>query len=297
MKRDERRKASGRKSDTRERRPYKGDTRRAERRNQPRERRESINNKYEDTSAYDDGLQLEGRNPVLEALNHDKPIDKLFVKKGEIEGTLKVIVAKAREKGILVQEVDREKMAAMSRSNNNQGVIAFCPAHEYCDVADILKIAKNKGEDPFIVICDEITDPHNLGAIIRTADACGAHGVIIPKRRAVGLSAIVSKTSAGAVEFVPVARVTNLARTVEELKKENIWIACADMGGREYFKADLTGGIALVVGNEGSGVSELLKKKCDLTVGIPMYGKISSLNASVSAGLIMYEVVRQRKFK
>lgn len=185
----------------------------------------------------------------------------------------------------------------MSRSNNNQGVIAFCPAHEYCEVSDILEIARKKGEDPFIIICDEITDPHNLGAIIRTADACGAHGVIIPKRRAVGLSAIVSKTSAGAVEFVPVARVTNLARTVDELKKANIWIACADMSGREYFKADLTGGIGIIVGNEGNGVSELLRKKCDLTVGIPMYGKISSLNASVSAGLIMYEVVRQRKFK
>ena len=175
----------------------------------------------------------------------------------------------------------------MSRSNNNQGVIAFCPAHEYCEVSDILEIARKKGEDPFIIICDEITDPHNLGA----------HGVIIPNRRAVGLSAIVSKTSAGAVEFVPVARVTNLARTVDELKKANIWIACADMSGREYFKADLTGGIGIIVGNEGNGVSELLRKKCDLTVGIPMYGKISSLNASVSAGLIMYEVVRQRKFK
>lgn len=298
MKRDDRRKASGRKNDSRGQRGYKGDTRRAERRAMPsRDRRENPNNKYEDNSAFDEGLQLEGRNPVLEALNHDKPIDKLFVKKGEIEGTLKVIVAKAREKGILVQEVDREKMAAMSRSNNNQGVIAFCPAHEYCEVSDILEIARKKGEDPFIIICDEITDPHNLGAIIRTADACGAHGVIIPKRRAVGLSAIVSKTSAGAIEFVPVARVTNLARTVDELKKANIWIACADMSGREYFKADLTGGIGIIVGNEGNGVSELLRKKCDLTVGIPMYGKISSLNASVSAGLIMYEVVRQRKFK
>ena len=265
MKRDDRRKASGRKNDSRGQRGYKGDTRRAERRAMPsRDRRENPNNKYEDNSAFDDGLQLEGRNPVLEALNHDKPIDKLFVKKGEIEGTLKVIVAKAREKGILVQEVDREKMAAMSRSNNNQGVIAFCPAHEYCEVSDILEIARKKGEDPFIIICDEITDPHNLGAIIRTADACGAHGVIIPKRRAVGLSAIVSKTSAGAVEFVPVARVTNLARTVDELKKANIWIACADMSGREYFKADLTGGIGIIVGNEGNGVSELLRKKCDL---------------------------------
>lgn len=253
-------------------------------------------NKYEDNSAFDEGLQLEGRNPVLEALNHDKPIDKIIVKKGGIEGTLKVIVAKAREKGIIVQEVDREKMAAISKSNNNQGVIAICPAYEYCDVQDILAIARNKGEDPFIVICDEITDPHNLGAIIRTADACGVHGVIIPKRRAVGLTAVVSKTSAGAAEFVPVARVTNLARAIDELKKENVWVACTDMGGKEYFNSDLKGAIAVVIGNEGSGVSKLVKNKCDFTVGIPMYGKIGSLNASVSAGLVMYEIVRQRKF-
>lgn len=254
-------------------------------------------NKYEDNTAFDDGLQLEGRNPVLEALNHDKPIDKLIVRKGGIEGTLKVIVAKAREKGIIVQEVDKEKMSAISRSNNNQGVIAMCPAYEYCELSDIVQIARNKGEDPFIIICDEITDPHNLGAIIRTADACGAHGVVIPKRRAVGLTAVVSKTSAGAAEFVPVARVTNIARAIDELKKENIWIACTDMGGREYFNSDLKGAIAVVIGNEGSGVSKLVKDKCDFTVGIPMYGKIGSLNASVSAGLIMYEIVRQRKFK
>ena len=254
------------------------------------------NNKYEDNSAFEDGLQLEGRNPVMEALNHNKPIDKIIVKKGAIEGTLKVIVAKAREKGIVVQEVDKEKMSLISKSNNNQGVIALCPAHEYCELSDIIKNARNKGEDPFIIICDEITDPHNLGAIIRTADAVGAHGVVIPKRRAVGLTAIVSKTSAGALEFVPVARVTNIARAVDELKKENIWVACADMKGKEYFNQDLKGAIALVIGSEGSGVSELVRKKCDFTVGIPMYGKISSLNASVSAGLIMYEVVRQRKF-
>lgn len=252
--------------------------------------------KYEDNTAFEEGLQLEGRNPVLEALNHDKPIDKIIVKKGGIEGTLKVIVAKAREKGIIVQEVDRERMAAISRSNNNQGVIAICPAYEYCDIRDILQIAKNKNEDPFIIICDEITDPHNLGAIIRTADACGAHGVIIPKRRAVGLTAVVSKTSAGAAEFVPVARVTNIARAIEELKKENVWVACTDMKGKEYFNSDLKGPIAIVIGNEGSGVSELVKKKCDFTVGIPMFGNIDSLNASVSAGLVMYEVVRQRKF-
>lgn len=259
--------------------------------------RKTVYNKYEDNTAFEEGLQLEGRNPVLEAINHDKPIDKIIVKKGGIEGTLKVIVAKAREKGIIVQEVDKEKMASISRSNNNQGVIAICPAYEYCEVSDIIASARNKGEDPFIIICDEITDPHNLGAIIRTADACGAHGVIIPKRRAVGLTAVVSKTSAGAAEFVPVARVTNIARAIEDLKKENIWVACTDMDGKEYFNSDLKGAIAIVIGNEGSGVSKLVKDKCDFTVGIPMYGHIDSLNASVSAGLVMYEVVRQRKFK
>ncbi len=267
-----------------------------ERRPQKRDIKDSRAGKYEDNSAFEEGLQLEGRNPVLEALNHNKPIDKIIVKKGAIEGTLKVIVAKAREKGIIVQEVDKEKMALISRSNNNQGVIALCPAHEYCELSDIIEIARNKGEDPFIILCDEITDPHNLGAIIRTADAAGAHGVVITKRRSVGLSAVVSKTSAGAIEFVPVARVTNMARTIDELKSENIWVACADMNGREYFNTDLKGPIALVIGSEGFGVSELVKKKCDFTVGIPMYGNISSLNASVSAGLIMYEVVRQRKF-
>ena len=270
----------------------------AERRPEKRNTRphDSRANKYEDNSAFEEGLQLEGRNPVLEALNHDKPIDKIIVKKGGIEGTLKVIVAKAREKGIIVQEVDKEKMALISKSNNNQGVVALCPVHEYCELSDIIANARAKNEDPFIILCDEITDPHNLGAIIRTADAVGAHGVVIPKRRAVGLTAIVSKTSAGALEFVPVARVTNMARTIDELKKENIWVACADMAGNDYFKSNLKGAIALVVGNEGSGVSELVKKKCDFTVGIPMYGSIDSLNASVSAGLIMYEVVRQRKF-
>ena len=246
--------------------------------------------------AFEDSLRLEGRNAVMEALNHDRPIDKIFLKKGEVEGTLKVIAAKAREKGIVVQEVDKVKLEHMSAGNNCQGVIALCPAYEYCQVEDIIAGAREKGEDPFIVILDEITDPHNLGAVIRTADACGAHGVIIPKRRAVGVNAIVSKTSAGAAEYVPVARVTNIARTIEELQKENIWVACADMSGTDYFNAPLTGAIAVVIGNEGKGVSRLVKEKCDFTVGIPMYGKISSLNASVSAALIMYEVVRRRKF-
>lgn len=246
--------------------------------------------------AFEDSLRLEGRNAVMEALNHDKPIDKIFVKKGEVDGTLRVIVAKAREKGIVVQEIDKVKMEYMSTSNNCQGVIAVCPAYEYCEVRDIIDSARSKGEEPFVIILDEITDPHNLGAVIRTADACGAHGVIIPKRRAVGVNAVVSKTSAGAAEYVPVAKVTNVARAIEELQAENIWVACADMDGEPYFKAPLNGAIALVIGNEGKGVSRLVKEKCDFTVGIPMYGEISSLNASVSAGLIMYEVVRRRHF-
>lgn len=238
---------------------------------------------------------LEGRNPVLEALNHDRPIDKILVKKGEIEGTLKVIVAKAREKGIPVQEIDKHKMDSISVSHNNQGVIAVCPAYEYCDVQDILQNAKDKGEAPLIVILDEITDPHNLGAIIRTAECCGAHGVIIPKRRSVGLTAIVGKTSAGAVEYMPVARVTNLAQTIDELKKQNIRVACADMGGQDYYSAPLDGALAIVTGSEGKGVSRLIKDKCDFVVGIPMLGKIQSLNASVSASIIMYEALRQRR--
>lgn len=244
-----------------------------------------------------EGLQLEGRNPVLEALNHGKTIDKIIVKKGEIEGTLKVIVAKAVEKGIVVQEVDKHKMELISKSHNNQGIIALCPAKEYVEVDDILNIAKEKNEDPFIIILDEITDPHNLGAVLRTADACGTHGVIIPKRRAVGLTAVVSKTSAGAVEHVAVARVTNIARTIDDLKKAGVWVTCADMKGTVYYDAELKGPIALVIGSEGEGVGRLIKEKCDFSVKIPMYGKISSLNASVAASLVMYEVVRQRRMQ
>ena len=219
-----------------------------------------------------------------------------FVKKGEIEGTLKVIVAKALERGIIVQEIDKIRMEQMKRTNNPQGIIALCPAHEYCEVEDILENAKKRGEEPFVIILDEITDPHNLGAIIRTADIAGAHGVIIPKRRAASLTAIVSKTSSGALEYVPVARVNNITKEIEKLKKNGLWIACADLKGTECFKADLKGPIGLVIGNEGAGVSRLVKESCDYSVKIPMYGNIESLNASVASGVLMYEVVRQRKF-
>lgn len=244
----------------------------------------------------EDNLQLEGRNSVLEALNFNKPIDKIFVKKGEVEGTLKVIVAKALEKGIIVQEVDKTKMEQMKRTNSPQGVIAFCPAQQYSEVEDMLEKAKKLEEDPFIIILDEITDPHNLGAIIRTADATGAHGVIIPKRRAVGLTAVVSKTASGALEHVLVARVNNITKEIEKLKKAGLWVACAHMKGTEYFNADLKGPMAVVIGNEGEGVSRLVRENCDYTIKIPMYGNMESLNASVASGVVMYEVVRQRKF-
>ena len=185
----------------------------------------------------------------------------------------------------------------MSQTKNHQGVIAIVSEHEYADVEDIINSAESKGEKPFIIILDNITDPHNLGAIIRTAEWAGAHGVIIPKRRSVGLTAVVGKTSAGAIEYMPVARVTNIARTIDDLKSRGIWVACADMGGDDYFDASLDGALALVIGSEGEGVSRLVKEKCDFTVSIPMYGKISSLNASVAAALLMYEAVRQRNYK
>ncbi|MBR2593891.1 MAG: 23S rRNA (guanosine(2251)-2'-O)-methyltransferase RlmB [Firmicutes bacterium] len=240
--------------------------------------------------------QLEGRNAILEALKNGREIDKIFIRKGNTDGTLKKIVAMATDKGIVVQKIPPEKMDFMSQTKNHQGIIAYVSVHRYAEVADILNSAKEKGEDPFIIILDEITDTHNLGAIIRSAEASGVHGIIIPKRRSAGLNATVGKTSAGAVEYVPVAKVTNLASTIEDLKKEGLWIACADADGENYFESNLKGPIAVVIGNEGDGVSRLIKEKCDFIISIPMFGKISSLNASVAGGLIMYEIVRQRKF-
>jgi len=244
-------------------------------------------------------LQLEGRKAVLEAINHNKPIDRLLVKKetdGTFAGTLKVIAAKAREQGIVVTPVERVKLDMLAQSGNHQGIIALCPAKEYVEVEDILAAAAEKGEQPFVIILDGISDPHNLGAILRTADAGGAHGVIIPKRRAVGLTGAVAKTSAGAIEHVPVARVTNIGRTVEELKTAGLWIVCGDgeADGTSLYKTDLSGPIALVVGAEGTGVSRLVREKADFIVRIPMLGRISSLNASVAAGIMIYEVVRSR---
>ena len=241
--------------------------------------------------------QLEGRNAVLEVLKSGRDIEKIIVQKGNVEGTIRRIVGIAKEKGVVVQEVVKQKLDEMSQTKNHQGVIAIVSEHEYTDVEDIINSAESKGEKPFIIILDNITDPHNLGAIIRTAECAGAHGVIIPKRRSVGLTAVVGKTSAGAIEYMPVARVTNIARTIDDLKSRGIWVACADMGGDDYFDASLDGALALVIGSEGEGVSRLVKEKCDFTVSIPMYGKISSLNASVAAALLMYEAVRQRNYK
>lgn len=240
--------------------------------------------------------QLEGRNAVLEVLKSGRDVEKIIVQKGNVEGTVRRIAGMARDRGIVVQEVVRQKLDEMSQTKNHQGVIAIVSEHEYAEVEDILRSAEEKGEKPFIIILDNITDPHNLGAIIRTAECAGAHGVIIPKRRSVGLTAVVGKTSAGALEYMPVARVTNISRTIEELKEKGIWVACADMGGDECFDANMKGAIALVIGSEGEGVSRLVKEKCDFVVSIPMYGKISSLNASVAGALLMYEVVRQRNY-
>lgn len=244
----------------------------------------------------DNDYMIEGRNPVLEAIQSGRDINKLMVADGQKEGSIKKIIAKAKEKGIVISYVDRQKINGLSQSDNHQGVIAFVAAYDYKDLEDLLNEVQEKEEAPFFIILDEINDPHNLGSIMRTADAVGAHGIIIPKRRAVGLTPVVAKTSAGAIEYVPVCRVTNLARTIDTLKERNIWIAGADMTGEQtHFQADFKGAIALVMGNEGQGLSRLVKEKCDFLVNIPMIGKVSSLNASVAASVIMYEIFKQRQ--
>ena len=237
---------------------------------------------------------IEGRNAVLEAFRARKTIDKLFVLDGCQDGPVKSILREAKKTDTIINFVDKERLDRLANSGHHQGVVAQAAAYEYAEVEDILNAAKEKGEAPFIFILDEIEDPHNLGAIIRTANLCGAHGVIIPKRRAVGLTATVAKTSAGAVNYTPVAKVTNIAKTIEELKKEGMWFVCADMDGQTMYDLNLTGPIGLVIGNEGAGVSRLVKEKCDFTASIPMKGDIDSLNASVAAGVLAYEIVRQR---
>ncbi len=239
-------------------------------------------------------LTIEGRNAVLEAFRSGKTIDKVFVQDGCHDGPVNTIVREAKKRDTIVQYVQKERLEQMSHTGNHQGVIAYCAAYEYASVSDILDIAREKGEDPFVFILDNIEDPHNLGAIIRTANLAGAHGVIIPKRRAVGLTATVAKTSAGAINYTPVAKVTNISNTIEELKKEGMWFVCADMDGELMYNLNLKGSIGLVIGNEGSGVSRLVKEKCDYVAAIPMKGDIDSLNASVAAGVLAYEIVRQR---
>ena len=237
---------------------------------------------------------IEGRNAVIEAFRSGKPIDKVFILDGCQDGPMVIIRREAKKKDVMIKYVTKERLDQMSETGKHQGVIAYAAAYEYAEVSDILEKAKEKGEDPFIFILDNIEDPHNLGAIIRTANLAGAHGVIIPKNRAVGLTATVAKASAGALNYTPVAKVTNLSQTIEELKKEGLWFVCADMDGEIMYRQNLTGPIGLVIGNEGEGVGRLVKSKCDLVARIPMQGDIDSLNASVAAGVLAYEVVRQR---
>ncbi len=239
-------------------------------------------------------LTFQGRNAVLEAFRSGKTIDKLFILDGCQDGPIKSIVREAKKTDAIINYVDKERLDRLAGTGHHQGVVAIGAAYEYAEVDDILASANEKGEDPFIFILDEIEDPHNLGAIIRTANLAGAHGVIIPKRRAVGLTATVAKTSAGAINYTPVAKVTNISQTIEELKKQGLWFVCADMGGETMYNLNLKGPIGLVIGNEGNGVSRLVKDKCDFIASIPMKGDIDSLNASVAAGVLAYEIVRQR---
>lgn len=238
--------------------------------------------------------QIEGRNAVMEAFRSGKSVDKLFVLDGCQDGPVRSIIREARKHDVILNFVPRERLDQMSQSHAHQGVIAQAAAYEYASVEDILENARKKGEEPFILLLDNIEDPHNLGAIIRTANLAGAHGVIIPKRRASGLTATVAKTSAGALNYTPVAKVTNLGKTMEELKEQGLWFVCADMNGTSMYSLSLKGPIGLVIGNEGEGVSRLVREKCDYIASIPMKGDIDSLNASVAAGVLAYEIVRQR---
>ena len=249
-----------------------------------------MNENYEESKS----LVIEGRNAVLEALRSGKPMDKLYVLDGCQDGPIRTIVREAKKHDVILQFVTKERLNQLSETGEHQGVIAHAAAYEYAQVEDMLELAKSRGEDPFIFLLDNIEDPHNLGAIIRTANLAGAHGVIIPKRRAVGLTATVARTSAGALNYTPVARVTNLKKTVEDLKKQGLWFVCADMDGTVMYDLDLKGPIGLVIGNEGEGVRRLMKENCDFVAGIPMKGDIDSLNASVAAGVLAYEIVRQR---
>ena len=237
---------------------------------------------------------IEGRNAVMEAFRAGRPIDKLFVLNGCQDGAVRSIVREAKKHDTIIQFVEKERLSQLSETGRHQGVVAFAAAYEYSEVEDMLRLAEEKNEDPFLILLDNIEDPHNLGAIIRTANLAGAHGVIIPKRRAVGLTATVAKTSAGALNYTPVAKVTNIVKTMEDLKKKGMWFVCADMGGTTMYDLNLKGSIGLVIGNEGEGVSRLVRENCDFIASIPMKGDIDSLNASVAAGVLSYEIVRQR---
>ena len=235
---------------------------------------------------------LVGRNPVTEALKAGRDIDKILV--SSKEGSMKVIIGMAKDAHVPVMYLDKAALDRASNGQNHQGVVAYVSQYKYAEMDDIFKLAEKRNEDPFIIILDNLEDPHNLGAIMRTAECAGAHGIIIPRRNSCGLTEVVAKTSAGAIEYMPVVKVTNIAQTIEELKKRNVWVAACDMGGQEYYKQDLTGSIAVVIGSEGFGISRLVKEKCDFVVSMPMVGKITSLNASNAAAVIIYEVRKQR---
>ena len=248
--------------------------------------------KYNDNE--ETSLVIYGRNAVLEAFRSDRTIDRLYVQEGVADGTLQSILRAAKKTDTIISLVSKDRLNKYAEGDKHQGVVAMAAAYDYAEVDDILNAASKKGEPPFIIVLDDIEDPHNLGAIIRTANQAGAHGVIIPKRHAVGLTATVARTSAGAINYTPVAKVTNISRTIDELKEKGIWFACADMSGELMYNCNLTGAIGLVIGSEGSGVSRLVKEKCDFVVRVPMLGQIDSLNASVAAGVLAYEIVRQR---
>ncbi len=257
--------------------------------------KENFNKKYDkkEEKIYDD--QIEGRNSVIELLESKKDINKIFVTKGERHGSINKILAMAKERNVIIVEKDKKQMAQMAQTPNHQGVIAIVPPFEYCEIEDILENAKIKNEDPFILILDGIEDPHNLGSIIRTAETAGVHGIIIPKRRAASVNSTVSKVSAGAVEHIKIARVTNISDSIQKLKDNGLWICGTDIDAKNYYyDQDLKGPLGIVIGNEGQGMSEKVKKNCDFLVKIPMKGKVTSLNASVSTGIVVYEAVKQR---
>lgn len=257
--------------------------------------KEKINPKKREKEEKNYEEQVEGRNSVLELLESGKDINKIFITKGEKHGSINKIIAKAKEKRVIIVEKDKRQMEEIAQTENYQGVIAIVPPFEYCEIEDIIGEAKNKQEDPFVLILDGIEDPHNLGSIIRTAETAGVHGIIIPKRRAASVNSTVNKVSAGAVEHMKIARVTNISDSIEKLKKEGIWICGTDINtDKYYYNQDLTGPLGIVIGNEGNGMSEKVRKNCDFLVKIPMKGKVTSLNASVSTGIVIYEAVKQR---